>query len=363
MTGERPTTGEGSEKTAGGESVMPWKIAILGATGAVGRTMLSCLESTSIPVESLRLLASPRSAGTRLTFRGRDIEVEAVASGSFAGIDLALLSAGAGPSGEWAPVAATSGAWVIDNSSRWRMDPNVPLIVPEVNPEAFPRRRGIIANPNCSTIQLVVALAPIRARFGLRRVVVSTYQSASGRGQTGIRALEEEIRDGHAATPAFPKRLLGNVLPQVDVFLSDGYTREEEKMVGETRKILGEPDLPVHPTCVRVPVSVAHSEAVYLETDEPVSVEEARRVLAAAPGIRLADDPAHGVFPTPLEAAGTDPVWVGRVRADRCDPCALHLWVVADNLRKGAALNAVQIAEESWRREAEIRPRSKAARS
>jgi aspartate-semialdehyde dehydrogenase len=328
-----------------------WTVAVLGATGAVGRTMLSCLETSALSVRELRALASPRSAGAALSFRGRPVVVEAVGPRSFEGVDLALFSAGGAASGEWAPIARDLGAWVVDNSSRWRMDPAVPLVVPEVNPQAIPERRALIANPNCSTIQLVVALEPLRKRFGLRRVVVSTYQSASGKGQTGLRALQEERRDGTASASVFPGRLLDNVLPQCDVFLEDGYTREEEKMILEARKIFDLPELAVHPTCVRVPVEVSHSEAVYLETERPVSLGEAREALGAAPGIRLLDDPEASLFPTPLNAAGTDPVWVGRIRVDRSDPRGLYLWVVADNLRKGAALNAVQIAELLWERE------------
>jgi aspartate-semialdehyde dehydrogenase len=343
-----------------------WRVAVLGATGAVGRTMVRCLEESSITASEVRALASPRSSGQEVPYRGATLIVQAVEESSFDGIDLALFSAGAAASGAWAPVACRAGAWVVDNSSRWRMDPAVPLIVPEVNwhhlgldagsaaqtGEGPSRRatakRRLIANPNCSTIQLVVALAPLQARFGLRRVVISTYQAASGKGQKGLQALIDERNKGCALTPVFSGRLLDNVLPQCDVFLEDGYTREEEKMIGETRKILGLPGLAVHPTCVRVPVDVAHSESVYVETERPASVALVREILAASPGIRLLDDPANESFPTPLAAAGTDPVWVGRVRQDRCDPCGLYLWIVADNLRKGAALNAVQIAQRLW---------------
>jgi aspartate-semialdehyde dehydrogenase len=328
-----------------------WRVVILGATGAVGRTMLTCLEQSDLPVSEVRALCSPRGSGTKLTFREREVIAAEVGPRSFEGCDLALFSAGAAASGDWAPRAVEAGAWVVDNSSRWRMDPEVPLIVPEVNPSALPEAGPrIIANPNCSTIQLVVALEPIRARFGLSRVVVSTYQSASGTGQKGIRVLEEERRHGRAETRLFPGTLLGNCLPQCDRFLEDGYTNEEQKMVQETRKILGLPELHVHPTCVRVPVEVSHSEAVFLETKWACTADEARETLAGAPGVRLLDEPALSLFPTPLEAAGTDPVWVGRVRKDRDDPCGLYLWVVADNLRKGAALNAVQIAELIYRR-------------
>ncbi len=339
-----------------------WRVAIFGATGAVGRTMLTCLEASPIQVRELVLLASPRSAGTRFAFRGREVAVQAVREELFRGVDVALFSAGGTASGEWAPRACAAGAGVIDNSSRWRMDPAVPLVVPEVNAAALTPRRtarpdggahgALIANPNCSTIQLVVALEPIRRAFGLERVVLATYQSASGKGQTGIQALAEERAEGRARTAAFPAPLLGNVIPQVDVFLDDGFTREEEKTILETRKILGLPGLSVHPTCVRVPVDVGHSEAVYLETTVPASAAAARTVLADAPGITLVHDNDTPPFPTPLLTAGTDAVWVGRVRQDRCEPRGLHLWVVSDNLRKGAATNAVQIAEAWWEREA-----------
>jgi aspartate-semialdehyde dehydrogenase len=337
-----------------------WRVAILGATGMVGRTMVTRLASSSIRVRELVLLASPRSARMVLKFRGEDVSVQAVSEALFCGIDLALFSAGAAASGEWAPVACAAGAAVVDNSSRWRMDPAVPLVVPEVNAQVLPPRRAaredggaqgaLIANPNCATIQLVVALEPIRRAFGLERVVLATYQSASGKGQTGLKALAEE-RAGRPGTGAFSAPLLGNVIPQCDVFLDDGYTREEEKTILETRKILGMPGLPVHPTCVRVPVDVGHAEAVYLETTRPATAAAVRAVLAAAPGIVLVGDSEAPPFPTPLTAAGTDPVWIGRVRSDRCEPCGLHLWVVADNLRKGAATNAVQIAESWWERE------------
>jgi aspartate-semialdehyde dehydrogenase len=338
-----------------------WRVAILGATGMVGRTMLTCLASSSIRVRELVLLASPHSAGTVLNFRGSDVPVEPVSAELFRGIDLALFSAGAAASGKWAPVACAAGAPVVDNSSRWRMDPAVPLVVPEVNAHALPPRRAaredggaqgaLIANPNCATIQLVVALEPIRAAFGLERVVLATYQSASGKGQTGLQALAEERNEGRAHSAAFPAPLLGNVIPQCDIFLDDGYTREEEKTILETRKILGMPGLAVHPTCVRVPVDVGHAEAVYLETSRPATAAAVRAVLALAPGIVLVGDSETPPFPTPLAAAGTDPVWVGRVRTDRCEPRGVHLWIVADNLRKGAATNAVQIAEAWWERE------------
>jgi len=362
-----------------------WNVVVLGATGAVGRAMLECLESTGLSIRDLRLLAGARSAGRRVRALGRELVVEPPTKEAFEGADLALFSAGAAASEVWAPVGVAEGAWVIDNSSRWRMAPDVPLVVPEVNASAIPEKPGLIANPNCSTIQLVVALEPIRRRYGLRSVFVATYQSASGKGYAGVLALRAEREAASAAgapanvspessgavpaashvasalphagqapvpaPPVFPCPLDGNVIPHCDVFLPDGFTREEEKMIQETRKILDMPALAVHPTCVRVPVEVAHSEAVYLQTEEPVSAEEARLLLAAAPGVRVLDDPSTGAYPTPAAAVGTDPVWVGRIRADRSDPRGLHLWVVADNLRKGAALNAVQIVQAIRERE------------
>ncbi len=325
------------------------RVAVLGATGLVGRTMLRCLEESGLPVEELRPLCSPRSAGKEVAFRGGRLAAAAVSAESFIGVDLALFSAGAEASDTWAPIAVQSGAWVIDNSSRWRMDPSVPLIVPEVNPDAIPAEAGIIANPNCSTIQLVAALHPLHVRYGLRKVVLATYQAASGKGETGRIALDRECR-GEPAGDAFPGPLLGNVLPQCDTFLDDGFTREEEKTILETRRILGIPGLPVHPTCVRVPVYTGHCEAVYIETVERPTIEGVREALGSSPAIRILDDPAGSCYPTPLQAAGTDPVWVGRIRMDRCEEHGVHLWVVADNLRKGAALNAVQIAHLIWER-------------
>ncbi|MCA9756213.1 MAG: aspartate-semialdehyde dehydrogenase [Candidatus Eisenbacteria bacterium] len=354
---------------------MTWTVAILGATGAVGRVMRTCLEASSIEVGELRLLATPRSEGASLPFQGRDVRVQAVSPDAFQGVDLALFSAGASASGDWAGVARAAGAWVVDNSSRWRMDPEVPLVVPEVNPHAIPAAPALIANPNCSTIQMVAALQPIHARYGIHRVIVSTYQAVSGTGEKGIRALEMEserwrTEAGHtgesnafpfsygspdappAAQSPYPHPILGNVIPQCDVVLEDGYTREEQKMIDETRKIMELPDLIVQPTCVRVPVVKAHSEAVYVETNQPANVEDVRTLLSQSPGIALLDDPHHAAYPLPRKAAETDPVWVGRIRKDRCVPNGLHLWVVADNLRKGAALNALQIAEQIWERAA-----------
>lgn len=351
-------SGPTPEAAGAGRRGADWVVAIFGATGAVGRIMIERLEASAIGVRELRLLASPRSAGQALPFRGRALAVEPVRAEAFDGVDVALFSAGGEASGTWAPIACERGAAVVDNSSRWRMDPAVPLIVPEVNRHALAARRtvtergvrgALIANPNCSTIQLVVALSPLRRRFGLRRVFVATYQSASGRGQTGLAALADERRTGTPAqNGAFPAQLLGNVLPQVDHLLEDGWSREEEKTLLETRKILDLPDLWVHTTCARVPVDVGHSEAVYLECECEVDPAAARAALRAGDGVMLVEEDAVPPWPTALSTAGTDPVWVGRVRADRSDRRGLHLWIVADNLRKGAATNAVQIVECWW---------------
>lgn len=342
----------------------PLRVAVAGATGAVGRQMLSCLERSSLLVGELRPLASPRSAGSSVAFAGADVSVRVLGADSFRGVDVALLSCGGSVSAQFAPHAVAAGAVVIDNSSAWRMDPEVPLVVPEVNaaalqPFAGGRRAGIIANPNCSTIQLVLALKPLHDAAGLRRVVVSTYQSASGAGQMAI----DELYAQAAASPAMggagvdsgpirvhPTTLAFNCIPQIDVFVDDGATREEWKMVVESRKILALPSLRLHATCVRVPVERGHSEAVNVELERPLSPADARAILAAAPGVRVLDDTSASppLYPTPLEAAGTDATWVGRIRSDPSVEPAGHglaLWVVSDNLLKGAALNAVQIAE------------------
>ena len=318
-------------------------VALLGATGAVGRTMLQVLAERRLPVDRLTLLASPRSAGRRIAWGGREWTVEAPRPGAFRGVDVALFSAGADRSREWAPAAADEGAVVVDNSSAWRMDASVPLVVPEVNAEAAAERpRGIIANPNCSTIQMVVALEAVRRAAGLARVVCSTYQSVSGAGERGIDALRRE-RDGGGGDSPFARPIDGNVIPQIGDFDAEGWTGEERKMANETRKILSLPHLPVAATCVRVPVEVGHSVQVMAETERELSADEARAALAAFPGIVLAGDDA--AYATARETAGRDEVFVGRVRRDPHLPRTLHLWVVADNLRKGAATNAVQIVE------------------
>jgi len=321
----------------------------VGATGAVGRQMVALLETRRFPVASLRLLATARSAGRTLPFAGEDLPVEALGPGSFAGVDLALFSAGASTARDHAPRAVAAGAVVVDNSSAFRTDESVPLVVPEVNPGALATHAGLIANPNCSTIQLVVVLAPLHASAGLRRVVVATYQSASGAGQRGtdelLRGTRAVLAGEEAPARVHARPLAFDCVPQIDVFLDDGSSREEWKMVFETRRILGLPELGVLATCVRVPVVCGHAEVVTAELEHELAPDAARELLRAAPGVQVLDDPAAGAYPTPRQAAGSDPCWVGRLRRDPSVPHGLALWIVADNLRKGAALNAVQIAE------------------
>ncbi len=326
-------------------------VGIVGATGAVGEELLGVLEQRAFPCDELRLLASSRSAGRTLRFRGEPVQVEALTGERLAGCSRVFFSAGAGVSREWAPRAVAAGAVVIDNSSAFRYDPQIPLVVPEVNPEAARGHAGILANPNCTTILLVVVLAPLQRRAGLRRVVVATYQSASGAGALAMQELEAQTRAALAGEPArpeqFPRPIAFNLFPHIDVFLEDeGFaTKEEMKVVWESRKILGLPELPLVSTCVRVPVRRAHSEAVFVELERPLEATEARALLAAAPGVRLVDDPARGEYPTPRDAEGEDPVLVGRVRPDPSCERGLCLFLAGDQLRKGAALNAVQIAE------------------
>ena len=328
-------------------------VAVLGATGAVGRTMLQVLEERRLDIDRLTVLASERSAGMTLRWKGRELTVEAPKPGTFRGVDVALFSAGGDRSKEWGPRAADEGAVVIDNSSAWRMDPQVPLVVPEVNARAIADRpKGIIANPNCSTIQMVVALQAVRRAAGLTRVVATTYQSVSGAGETGRDALRRELEgEGLKALKLgapvegspFTRRIAGNVVPQIGDFDDDGWTGEERKMINETRKILEHPDLPGAATCVRVPVDVGHSVQVTVETEKELTLDSLRRALVVFPGIFMAGGPDS--FPTPYEIAGRNEVFVGRVRSDLELPRTFHLWVVADNLRKGAATNAVQILE------------------
>ena len=327
-----------------------YTVAVVGATGAVGREMLETLEARQFPVQTLRPMASARSAGTKVKFAGADVLVEDLETASLGGIDIALFSAGGSVATEWAPRFAAAGAVVIDNSSAFRYDARYPLVVPEVNPEAIEDHPGIIANPNCSTIQLVVALKPLHDAAGIERIIVSTYQSASGAGQKGVWELWNAVKarvegEQEPAPSTFPHPLAFDVIPQIDVFQDNGYTKEEMKMTWETRKILGLPELEVSATCVRVPVLRGHSEAVTLDLARPLGADEARALLSNAPGIKLWDDPANKRYPLARLADGNDETWVGRIRSDNERPNTLHLWVVSDNLRKGAALNAVQIAE------------------
>lgn len=325
-------------------------VAVVGATGVVGREMLRTLEARHFPAKRVIALASPRSAGLKLPFRGGEIEVQVATPEAFEGVDIALFSAGAATARELGPAAAARKAVVIDNSSAWRMDPEVPLVVPEVNMEtAAHRPKGIIANPNCSTIQLVVALKPLHDAARLRHIVVSTYQAASGKGHAAAEELHEQLRaamEGRTHTPkVFPGLLAMNLLMDWKVGDAD-HSEEELKMVNETRKILGDASIGVSPTTVRVPVLTGHSEAVHAQFHRPMSAEEAKQLLRDAPGVELTEGPyAPGKHPQPLHAAGKDAVFVGRVRDDLAVNGAINLWIVSDNLRKGAALNAVQIAE------------------
>ncbi len=327
-------------------------VAVAGATGAVGACLLSILEQRRFPVSRLVPLASERSRGVRVRFRGEEISVGVLEDFDFAGVDIAFFSAGGAVSAVHAPRAAAAGAAVIDNTSQFRLDPEIPLVVPEVNAEALStwRRRGIIANPNCSTAQLMVVLAPLHRAAGIERIQVATYQSVSGAGRSALEELGRQTADllnFRDITPKrFPVQIAFNLIPQIDAFEENGYTREEMKMVWESRKILSAPELRVSATCVRVPVFYGHSEAVAIETRRPLAVEEARALLSRAPGVVLVDEPRPGGYPTPVtHASGRDPVFVGRLRRDLSHPNGLMLWVVADNIRKGAALNAVQIAE------------------
>lgn len=327
------------------------RLAICGATGAVGQQLLHCLEERDFPYASLRLLASSRSAGKKFVVKDQTHEVEALGPDSFNDIDLALFSAGAGVSREWAPIAASAGAVVVDNSSAWRMDDAVPLVVPEVNPEdvGLYKNKGIIANPNCSTIQMVVVLKPLSTLAPIKRVVVSTYQAVSGTGQKAIVELESQLKAIYEGKPAlssvYPYQIALNLIPQIDVFEDNGYTKEEMKMVNETRKIMHAPEIMVSATCVRVPVIYSHSESINISFAAPVGVAAARKVLAGAPGVKVVDDVASRLYPMPLDAAHQDLTMVGRIRKDLSQESGLDMWVVADNIRKGAATNTVQIAE------------------
>ncbi|MGD8254597.1 MAG: aspartate-semialdehyde dehydrogenase [Syntrophobacterales bacterium] len=328
-----------------------YHLAVAGATGAVGNEMIQILEEQEFPVASLKLLASSRSLGKTLDFRGESLHVEELREDSFQGVDIALFSAGAGPSKKFSPAAAESGCVVIDNSSGWRMDPEVPLVVPEVNPHAVAdyRNKGIIANPNCSTIQMVVVLKPIYDAVGIERVVVSTYQAVSGTGKSAMDELTEQTRNllsFQEATPeVYPHRIAFNCFPHIGSFLENGYTEEEMKMVYETHKIMEDPNIRVSATTVRIPVFYGHSEAVNIQTERKLSAKEARVLLFQAPGVRVMDNPDERIYPMPSEAAGINDTLVGRIREDISNENGLDLWIVADNIRKGAALNTVQIAE------------------
>ncbi|HWR93117.1 MAG TPA: aspartate-semialdehyde dehydrogenase [Desulfobacterales bacterium] len=328
-----------------------FNVAVAGATGAVGNQMIACLEEMEFPVKRLALLASARSVGRQLRYRGELIGVQELTDRSFKGVDIALFSAGGATSETFAPIAARDGCVVIDNSSAWRMDPQVPLVVPEVNPHAVAqyKQKGIIANPNCSTIQMVVALNPIHRAFGIRRVVVSTYQSVSGTGKKAIDELFNQTRAMinflSVERSVYPHRIAFNCLPHIDKFLDNGYTKEEMKMVNETRKIMETPTMAVTATTVRVPVFFGHSESVNVETERPCPPDEVRRILASAPGVKVVDDPSQNRYPLAIDAAGQDLTCVGRIRRDESVPNGLNLWIVADNIRKGAATNAVQIAQ------------------
>ncbi len=328
-----------------------FNIAVAGATGAVGNQMIRCLEEMDFPMNSVLFLASSRSVGRQLRFKGDLIDVKELKEDSFKGIDIAVFSAGGGTSQKMAPFAAKDGCVVVDNSSAWRMDPQVPLVVPEVNPHAIARytEKGIIANPNCSTIQMVVVLHPIHQKYGIKRIVVSTYQAVSG---TGKKAIDELFDQSRAMInfldyekKVYPHRIAFNCLPHIDTFLENGYTKEEIKMVNETRKIMEDDSIAVTATTVRVPVFFGHSESVNIETHKPVAAEDVRALLENAPGVKVMDDPAKNLYPLATDAAGQDLTLVGRIRQDESVANGINMWIVADNIRKGAATNTVQIAQ------------------
>lgn len=335
-----------------------YSVAVVGATGAVGTKMIKMLENAAFPIKEVTLLASKRSAGKKLLFNGEEIEIQETTNESFDGIDIALFSAGGDISKQFAPEAVKRGAIVIDNTSAYRMDPKVPLVVPEVNAEALKHHQGIIANPNCSTIQMVAALHPIRNKFGLKRVIVSTYQAVSGAGNAALKEmhaqaqhmLNDEPYEAHILPSGGDKKhfpIAFNALPQIDVFDEEGYTKEEWKMTNETKKIMGDDAIKVSATCVRIPVVFGHSESVYIEVkDETASVEQIQSLLNEAPGIILQDDPTQQLYPTALATQGEKEVFVGRIRKDLDDEAGYHMWIVSDNLLKGAAWNSVQIAEK-----------------
>lgn len=327
-------------------------VAVVGATGAVGEAMIEILEQRNFPVKQLFALASSRSAGKTIRFKGQNVKVTDLAEFDFSQVEIGLFSAGGDISAQYAPIAAAAGCIVIDNTSHFRRDEDIPLVVPEVNPGAIAdyKNRGIIANPNCSTIQMLVALKPIYDAVGITRINVCTYQAVSGTGKEAMQELASQtasLLNGQGATASiYPKQIAFNALPHIDTFQENGYTREEMKMVWETQRIFADADIKVNPTCVRIPVFYGHSEAVHIETREKLTLAAARALLSEAPGVVLLDEREDGGYPTPVtEAAGQDPVYVGRLREDVSHPLGFNLWVVADNVRKGAALNSVQIAE------------------
>lgn len=329
-----------------------YDVAVVGATGAVGETIIEILEQRDFPVRNLYALASSRSAGKVIKFKGKSVTVSNLADFDFSQVQIGLFSAGGSLSKEYAPKAAAAGCVVIDNTSEFRRDEDIPLIVPEVNIEALGdyKKRNIIANPNCSTIQMLVALKPIYDAVGIKRINVSTYQAVSGTGKEAIEELASQtarlLNGQEAECEVYPKQIAFNALPHIDTFQENGYTREEMKMVWETQKIFADADIQVNPTCVRIPVFFGHSEALHIETADKITAEQARELLSKAPGVTVMDERADGGYPTAVsEAAGKDPVYVGRIREDISHPNGLNLWVVADNVRKGAALNSVQIAE------------------
>jgi len=338
---------------------MSYAVGVVGATGQVGREFLRILEEgdrPDLPIDSLRLFASERSEGKRITVRGDEhvVEVARADPRVYEGLDFVISAVGDVEAKTIAPAVASGGALDVDKSNAWRMDPSVPLVVPEVNPEAAREHRGIIAGPNCSTTQMVVALWPIHRVNPIQRIVVDTYQAVSGTGWRAVDELNAQIKDANSPHVVYPHRILGNVIPEIGGLKQDGLYSEERKMIDETRKIFGAPDLAVSATCVRVPVAVGHSEAIHIELERPMSPDEAREILRNAPGLVVVDDPSSSAYPMPLDVAGQDPVYVGRIRRDPSHPRGLALWVVGDNLRKGAALNAIQVfelvAHHGWRR-------------
>lgn len=328
-----------------------FNVAVVGATGAVGNEMIRILEERNFPVAQLKLLASERSLGKSLEYKGKSVPVEVLNENSFEGVQIGLFSAGGSISEKFAPIAARAGCVVVDNTSAFRMVPDIPLVVPEVNPEAIGqyKNRGIIANPNCSTIQMVVALKPIHDAVRIRRIVVSTYQAVSGTGKKAIEELEAQTRAlltcQEPVVKVYPHQIAFNCLPQIDVFIDNGYTKEEMKMINETKKIMNDPSIAVTATTVRVPVFYAHSESVNIETEKKITPAEVRSLLSRTPGVKVVDDPSQKLYPLAIHAAGKDETYVGRIREDESIANGINMWVVSDNLRKGAALNAVQIAE------------------